>query len=260
MYRMANGVLEVLLVHPGGPIWARKDQGAWFVPKGEIEPGEGELAAAEREFEEETGVRPAGPYVPLGSVKHKSGKLVIAWAFAGTCNPAEVTSNTWPDGVATAIRESGTRSIPKSTGRSSSPLHRRERGCTRRSSRCWSGWRRYSSAATGMGAANAEGVLMNELLADVARRAAAYLETVPGRGVSPAAESVSRLAQLGGPVPEGPSDAEEVIRLLDEIGSPATVTSTGGRYFGFVIGGALPTAHWPRTGSLGRGIKTRHSL
>jgi predicted NUDIX family NTP pyrophosphohydrolase len=100
MYRVQDGVLEVLLVHPGGPFWARKDQGAWFVPKGEIEPGEGELAAAQREFEEETGIRPAGPYVSLGSVKHKSGKQVIAWAFAGTCNPSEVKSNTfmmeWP--------------------------------------------------------------------------------------------------------------------------------------------------------------------
>jgi predicted NUDIX family NTP pyrophosphohydrolase len=100
MYRVQDGVLEVLLVHPGGPFWARKDQGAWFVPKGEIEPGEGELAAAEREFEEETGARPTGPYLSLGSVKHKSGKQVIAWAFAGTCNPSEVKSNTfmmeWP--------------------------------------------------------------------------------------------------------------------------------------------------------------------
>jgi glutamate/tyrosine decarboxylase-like PLP-dependent enzyme len=88
---------------------------------------------------------------------------------------------------------------------------------------------------------------MSELLGDVARRATAYLESVPGRRVAPAAESVSRLGQLGGPVPEGPSDPADVIRLLDEIGSPATVTSTGGRYFGFVIGGALPAtlaANW----------------
>ena len=100
MYRIEAGVLEVLLVHPGGPFWAGKDQGAWFVPKGEIEPGESEMAAAEREFGEETGIRPVGPYLSLGSVKHKSGKTVIAWAFAGTCNPGEVKSNTftmeWP--------------------------------------------------------------------------------------------------------------------------------------------------------------------
>ncbi len=88
---------------------------------------------------------------------------------------------------------------------------------------------------------------MNELLADVARRATAYLESVPGRRVAPAPENVSRLELLGGPVPEGPSDPADVIRLLDEVGSPATVTSTGGRYFGFVIGGALPAtlaANW----------------
>lgn len=100
MYRVRDRVLEVLLVHPGGPFWAGKDQGAWFVPKGEIEPGESELAAAEREFEEETGIRPNGPYLPLGSIKHKSGKRVIAWAFEGTCDPAAITSNTftmeWP--------------------------------------------------------------------------------------------------------------------------------------------------------------------
>jgi predicted NUDIX family NTP pyrophosphohydrolase len=100
MYRVQEGVLEVLLVHPGGPFWVGKDQGAWFVPKGEIELGESEMAAAEREFEEETGIRPVGPYLSLGSVKHKSGKTVIAWAFAGTCNPADVRSNTftmeWP--------------------------------------------------------------------------------------------------------------------------------------------------------------------
>src|ERR1700735_2379123 len=100
MYRVQQEVLEVLLVHAGGPSWAGKDQGAWFVPKGEIEPGEGEMAAAEREFEEETGIRPVGPYLSLGSVKHKSGKNVIAWAVGGTCNPREVKSNTftmeWP--------------------------------------------------------------------------------------------------------------------------------------------------------------------
>jgi predicted NUDIX family NTP pyrophosphohydrolase len=100
MYRVERGVLEVLLVHPGGPFWAKTDLGAWFVPKGEIEPGESELAAAEREFEEETGIRPVGPYIPLGSVKHRSGKTVLAWAFRGTCDPAAVVSNTftmeWP--------------------------------------------------------------------------------------------------------------------------------------------------------------------
>ena len=88
---------------------------------------------------------------------------------------------------------------------------------------------------------------MNDLLAEVARRSAAYLESLPGRRVAPAAESVARLGELGGAVPEGPSDPAAVIRLLDDVGSPATVASTGGRYFGFVIGGALPAtlaANW----------------
>src|SRR6266478_3677738 len=83
---------------------------------------------------------------------------------------------------------------------------------------------------------------MKDLLADVARRAATYIEAVPDRSVVPRPEDLSRLHALGGPLPEAPSAASEVIRLLDEIGSPATVTSTGGRYFGFVTGGVLPAA------------------
>jgi len=100
MYRIRGGALEVLLVHLGGPFWARKDAGAWFIPKGEIDPGEDELAAAKREFEEETGFKAAGPFLALGSVKHKSGKTVTAWAFEGDCDPATLKSNTfeleWP--------------------------------------------------------------------------------------------------------------------------------------------------------------------
>jgi predicted NUDIX family NTP pyrophosphohydrolase len=100
MYRIRNGALQVLLVHPGGPFWAKKDNGAWFLPKGEVAPGEDELAAAKREFEEETSLKPAGPFVALGSVKHKSGKLVTAWAFEGDCDPSALKSNTfmleWP--------------------------------------------------------------------------------------------------------------------------------------------------------------------
>jgi predicted NUDIX family NTP pyrophosphohydrolase len=100
MYRKRDGRLEVLLVHAGGPFWKKKDQGAWFVPKGEIAPGEDELAAAKREFEEETGLRPEGEFIPLGTVKHKSGKVVVAWAFQGDCDPSSLRSNTftieWP--------------------------------------------------------------------------------------------------------------------------------------------------------------------
>jgi predicted NUDIX family NTP pyrophosphohydrolase len=100
MYRERNGQMEVLLVHLGGPFWKNKDRGAWFVPKGEINPGEDLLAAAKREFQEETGLVPRGDFVPLGSVKNKSGKTVHAWAFAGDCDPTCIKSNTfeieWP--------------------------------------------------------------------------------------------------------------------------------------------------------------------
>ena len=100
MYRVHNGKLEVLLVHLGGPYWTRKDAGAWFVPKGGLEEGEAELAAARREFQEETGMEPYEPFLELGSVYHKSGKRVVAWAFRGDGDPARLRSNTflleWP--------------------------------------------------------------------------------------------------------------------------------------------------------------------
>jgi predicted NUDIX family NTP pyrophosphohydrolase len=99
MFR-TSPALEVLLVHLGGPFWTKKDAGAWFVPKGEIESGEDTLAAAKREFQEETGIEPQGPFLALGSVKHKSGKTVVAWAFRGDCDPSQIRSNTfrmeWP--------------------------------------------------------------------------------------------------------------------------------------------------------------------
>jgi predicted NUDIX family NTP pyrophosphohydrolase len=100
LFRIRSGRLEVLLVHLGGPFWSKKNKGAWFVPKGEILPGEDELAAAQREFKEEAGFDPHGPFVPLGSVKHKSGKTVVAWAFEGDCDPSQLKSNSfqmeWP--------------------------------------------------------------------------------------------------------------------------------------------------------------------
>ena len=100
MYRVREGKLEVLLVHLGGPYWTRKDAGAWFVPKGGVEQGEEELAAARREFQEETGMEAHEPFLELGSVYHKSGKRVVAWAFRGDGEPAELRSNTfqleWP--------------------------------------------------------------------------------------------------------------------------------------------------------------------
>jgi predicted NUDIX family NTP pyrophosphohydrolase len=102
MYRRRPAGLEVLLVHPGGPFWAKKDLGAWTIPKGEIAEGEDELATARREFEEETGLRPAGTLIPLGSVKQKGGKVVHAWAFEGDADAGAIRSNTyqvqWPPG------------------------------------------------------------------------------------------------------------------------------------------------------------------
>jgi predicted NUDIX family NTP pyrophosphohydrolase len=96
MYRLRGGALEILCVHLGGPFWMKKDAGAWFIPKGEIEPGEDELAAAQREFEEETGFKPTPPFIPLGAIKKKAGKTVTAWAFEGDCDPAAPKSNTFP--------------------------------------------------------------------------------------------------------------------------------------------------------------------
>ena len=99
MYRMRD-VLEVLLVHPGGPFWATKDSGAWTIPKGEVNAGEDPLDAARREFQEETGFAAKGPFQSLGTVKQKSGKLVSGWAFEGDCNPNDLKSNLcfieWP--------------------------------------------------------------------------------------------------------------------------------------------------------------------
>jgi predicted NUDIX family NTP pyrophosphohydrolase len=102
MFRRQGGEIQVLLVHPGGPFWAKKDLGAWSLPKGEYPDGEEPLAAARREFEEETGIAPCGPFLPLGEVRQPSGKLVSAWAFAGDCDCAAIRSNLfsmeWPRG------------------------------------------------------------------------------------------------------------------------------------------------------------------
>src|SRR5215475_6312430 len=84
--------LEVLLVHPGGPFWANKDDGAWSIPKGAYEPGEAPLAAARREFAEETGARLEGEAVPLGSFRQSAVKTVEAWAVEGDFDPAGLTS------------------------------------------------------------------------------------------------------------------------------------------------------------------------
>ena len=100
MYRVRDNALQVFLVHPGGPFWAKKDLGAWSIPKGEYVEGEEPLDAARREFQEETGMAPMGEFVALGVVKQSGGKLVTAWAFEGDCDPNELVSNTckveWP--------------------------------------------------------------------------------------------------------------------------------------------------------------------
>lgn len=95
MYRKHAGVREVFLVHPGGPFWAKKDEGAWSIPKGEFEPGEEPLAAAKREFTEETGFVADGDFVPLTPLKQPSGKVVHAWAVEMDCDPTRVKSNTF---------------------------------------------------------------------------------------------------------------------------------------------------------------------
>ena len=100
MYRLAKGQLQVFLVHPGGPFWEKRDLGVWSLPKGEIGAGEEALEAAKREFEEETGFRPAGEFLPLSSLKQPGGKTVSAWAFEGDCDSEKIRSNRftleWP--------------------------------------------------------------------------------------------------------------------------------------------------------------------
>jgi predicted NUDIX family NTP pyrophosphohydrolase len=101
MYRRRQG-LEVLLVHPGGPFWSHKDLASWSLPKGEIEALEDPLAAARREFREETGFEAAGAFIPLTQVKQRSGKVIHAWAVEGDLDATRVKSNLvaleWPRG------------------------------------------------------------------------------------------------------------------------------------------------------------------
>jgi predicted NUDIX family NTP pyrophosphohydrolase len=100
LYRLRSAILEVFLVHPGGPYWAKKDPGAWSIPKGELLGGEDGLSAAKREFYEETGIVPQGDFFALAPVKQGGGKRVHAWAVRGDCDAKAITSNTfsmeWP--------------------------------------------------------------------------------------------------------------------------------------------------------------------
>src|SRR5215510_8455427 len=100
MYRRSGRALELLLVHPGGPFWAKKDLGAWSIPKGEYEEGEDALIAAKREFREELGTEPSGEFWDLGALMRPSKKEIIAWAVEADFPVAELKSNTfemeWP--------------------------------------------------------------------------------------------------------------------------------------------------------------------
>ena len=100
LFRRKSDGIEVLLVHPGGPLWMRKDEGAWSIPKGEIEVGEAPLRAAQREFEEELGSPVSGEFIPLTQIRQASGKLVHAWAVEADFDPATLQSGTfsmeWP--------------------------------------------------------------------------------------------------------------------------------------------------------------------
>jgi predicted NUDIX family NTP pyrophosphohydrolase len=103
LYRRSHTILEVFLVHPGGPFWKNKDAGAWTIPKGEFTNDEPALEAAVREFREETGVALKGPFQPLSPIQQAGGKLVYAWATPGDLDPSTLVSNTfeleWPPGA-----------------------------------------------------------------------------------------------------------------------------------------------------------------
>jgi predicted NUDIX family NTP pyrophosphohydrolase len=102
LFRRPQGGLEVFLAHPGGPFWRSRDLGAWTIPKGLVAPGEELIDAARREFQEETGIVPREPFLPLGSVRQKAGKVIHAWAWEGDADPAAIVSNSasceWPRG------------------------------------------------------------------------------------------------------------------------------------------------------------------
>jgi predicted NUDIX family NTP pyrophosphohydrolase len=100
LFRRSSDVLEIFLAHPGGPFWKNREEGAWTIPKGRVEPGEEPLATAVREFREETGIEPQEPFLDLGSIRQKGGKVVHAWAWEGDADATTIVSNStsieWP--------------------------------------------------------------------------------------------------------------------------------------------------------------------
>ncbi len=96
LYRRSDAGLELFLIHPGGPFFVNKDKGSWSIPKGEIEEGEDALAAAQREFGEETGCSVQGNFLPLTPIRQRGGKQVFAWAVEGNCDAGSIKSNTFP--------------------------------------------------------------------------------------------------------------------------------------------------------------------
>jgi predicted NUDIX family NTP pyrophosphohydrolase len=102
LYRRRGDQLEIFLAHPGGPFWRNRDAAAWTIPKGVLNEGEDPLDAAKREFEEETGLKPEGPFLSLGAIRQRAGKLVHAWAWEGDADASATTSNVmrteWPRG------------------------------------------------------------------------------------------------------------------------------------------------------------------
>jgi predicted NUDIX family NTP pyrophosphohydrolase len=100
MYRRRNGKLEIMLVHPGGPFWVKKDLGSWSIPKGEYTNEEDPLEVAKREFQEETSFKAEGEFMALTPIKQPSGKLITIWTFEGDCDASKIKSNTftmeWP--------------------------------------------------------------------------------------------------------------------------------------------------------------------
>jgi ADP-ribose pyrophosphatase YjhB (NUDIX family) len=154
MYRRRGNQLQVLLVHPGGPFWRNKDAEAWSIPKGEVNDGEDLLAAAKREFQEETGTAATGQFIPLNSVRQTSGKIVHAWAVEGISiqRKSRATRSPWSGRRNPASRPSS----PKWTEQRFSISKRRERKFSRRRQRFSAAWQPCSISPRSAGATPAK--------------------------------------------------------------------------------------------------------